>query len=81
MLLKIYIVEEKQQHKQMEVNEPWRSIEMKKDAKPRVGLRGFRISWSAEVSKAENQNDAADEDKIRNVELANADRRKSQGRK
>ena len=54
---------------------------MKKDAKPRVGLRGFRISWSAEVSKAENQNDAADEDTIRNVELANADRRKSQGRK
>lgn len=64
----------------MEMNEPWSSGETKKNARPRVGLRGYRISWSVEVSKAENQNEAA-EDKIRDVVFANADRRRSQGSK
>ena len=32
MLVKVYILEEKQ--KQMEMNEPWRHVEMKKHARP-----------------------------------------------
>lgn len=42
MLLKAYTLEEKQHHKQMEIDEPWSSVEMK-NARPRVGLRGYRI--------------------------------------
>lgn len=70
MLLKGHILEAKQNPKQTETSEARRSIEMKKNVRPGVGARAYRISRNAEVSEAESQNEAADEARIGNVMFA-----------